>query len=156
MKFAGPIIYGCARPTHSDLNLSPGLDFEARIVAKVNAAQRLREALVSKHCSPGQLNMGSITDAYPPVERRLRITRSALEVLAQARHPYSIMCGGKNDAAFGTRMTGQGLWAQLLRQRFIKACSHLGLDRERLALDLTQFSAAGLAPTQAAAQGKLF
>ena len=281
-------IYCYARPTHSYLNLSPGLDFETRIVAKVNAAQRLREALASKHYSPGQLNIGSVTDAYQPVERRLRITRSVLEVLAQARHPYSIitksslverdidligpmaaqgmaavyvsittldaelarklepraaaphrrlktietlvragvpvgvsvspvipflnepelerilqaardagassafsivlrlpwevnplfqnwlqqhvpdkaqrimarvrdMRGGKDyDAAFGTRMTGQGVWAQLLRQRFIKACSRLGLNRERLTLDLTQFSATGLGPASSAAQGELF
>ncbi len=281
-------IYCYARPTHSYLNLSPGLDFETRIVAKVNAAQRLREALASKNYSPGQLNIGSVTDAYQPVERRLRITRSVLEVLAQARHAYSIitksslierdidligpmaaqgmaavyvsittldaelarklepraaaphrrlktietlvragvpvgvsvspvipflnepelerilqaardagassafsivlrlpwevnplfqnwlqqhvpdkaqrimarvrdMRGGKDyDAAFGTRMTGQGVWAQLLRQRFIKACSRLGLNRERLTLDLTQFSAAGLGPASAAAQGELF
>jgi DNA repair photolyase len=281
-------IYCYARPTHSYLNLSPGLDFETRIVAKVNAAQRLREALASKNYSPGQLNIGSVTDAYQPVERRLRITRSVLEVLAQARHPYSIitksslverdidligpmaaqgmaavyvsittldaelarklepraaaphrrlktietlvragvpvgvsvspvipflnepelerilqaardagassafsivlrlpwevnplfqnwlqqhvpdkaqrimarvrdMRGGKDyDAAFGTRMTGQGVWAQLLRQRFIKACSRLGLNRERLTLDLTQFSAAGLGSAPAAAQGELF
>ncbi len=67
------------------------------------------------------------------------------------------MRGGKDyDAAFGTRMTGQGVWAQLLRQRFIKACSRLGLNRERLDLDLTQFSAAGLGPAAAAAQGELF
>jgi DNA repair photolyase len=281
-------IYCYARPTHSFLNLSPGLDFETRIVAKVNAAQRLREALASKNYTPGQLNIGSVTDAYQPVERRLRITRSLLEVLAQARHPYSVitksslverdidligpmaaqrmaavyvsittldaelarklepraaaphrrlktietlvragvpvgvsvspvipflnepelerilqaardagatsafsivlrlpwevnplfqnwlqqhvpdkaerimarvrdMRGGKDyDAAFGTRMTGQGVWAQLLRQRFLKTCSRLGLNRERLALDLTQFSAMGLGLSLPSAQGELF
>ena len=281
-------IYCYARPTHSYLNLSPGLDFETRIVAKVNAAQRLREALTSKHYTPGQLNIGSVTDAYQPVERRLRITRSLLEVLAQARHPYSVitksslverdidliapmavqrmaavyvsittldaelarklepraaaphrrlktietlvragipvgvsvspvipflnepelerilqaardagatsafsivlrlpwevnplfqnwlqqhvpnkaerimarvrdMRGGKDyDAAFGSRMTGQGVWAQLLRQRFLKACSRLELNRRRWDLDLTRFSAAGLGSAAVAAQGELF
>ena len=273
-------IYCYARPTHSYLNLSPGIDFETRIVAKVNAAERLREALSAKGYTPGQLNIGSVTDAYQPAERRLRITRSVIEVLSQARHPFSIitksslverdidliapmaqqrlaavyvsittldaalarklepraaaphrrlqtiralsdagipvgvsvspvipflnepelerileaardagassafsivlrlpwevnplfqqwlqqhvpdraerimsrvrdMRGGKdNDAQFGTRMTGQGVWAQLLRQRFKKACSRLGLNRERLDLDLTQFRPAGWASGQ--------
>ena len=273
-------IYCYARPTHSYLNLSPGIDFETRIVAKVNAAERLREALSARGYTPGQLNIGSVTDAYQPAERRLRITRSVIEVLSQARHPFSIitksslverdidliapmaqqrlaavyvsittldpslarklepraaapqrrlqtikalsdagipvgvsvspvipflnepeleriletardagassafsivlrlpwevnplfqqwlqqhvperadrimarvrdMRGGKdNDARFGTRMTGQGVWAELLRQRFKKACSRLGLNRERVDLDLTQFRPAGWASGQ--------
>jgi DNA repair photolyase len=281
-------IYCYARPTHSYLNLSPGLDFETRIVAKVNAAQRLRDALLSRNYTPGHLNIGSVTDAYQPVERRLRITRSVPEVLAQARHPYSIitksslverdidliapmaaqrmaavyvsittldadlarklepraaaphrrlktieslvragvpvgvsvspvipflnepelervlqaardagatsafsivlrlpwevnplfqnwlqqhipekaerimarvrdMRGGKDyDAAFGTRMTGQGVWAQLLRQRFLKACNRLGFNRQRMVLDLTQFDAARLGSQSPCAQGELF
>jgi hypothetical protein len=62
-------IYCFARPTHSYLNLSPGLDFETRIVAKINAAERLREALASRGYTPAQLNIGSVTDAYQPVER---------------------------------------------------------------------------------------
>ena len=264
-------IYCYARPTHSYLNLSPGLDFETRIVAKVNAAERLRAAFAQRNYEPLQLNIGSATDAYQPVERRLRITRSVIEVLAEHRHPFSVitkssgverdidliaplaaqrlaavyvsittldgdlarimepraaspqrrlrtirelaqagipvgvsvspmipfvnepelerileaareagagsafsivlrlpwevnplfqdwlqrhfperaarimarvrdMRGGKdNDARFGTRMTGQGVWAQLLRQRFHKACARLGLNRDRAELDLTQF-----------------
>jgi DNA repair photolyase len=84
-------IYCYARPTHSYLNLSPGLDFETRIVAKLNAAERLREALVARGYAPGHLNIGSVTDAYQPAERRLRITRSVIEVLAEAQHPFSII-----------------------------------------------------------------
>ncbi len=277
-------IYCYARPTHSYLNLSPGLDFETRIVAKVNAAERLREALSAKGYTPLHLNIGSVTDAYQPVERRLRITRSLIEVLAQARHPFSIitksslverdldliapmaaqgmaavyvsittldgalarvlepraaspqrrlrtiealaragvpvgvsvspvipflnepelerilqaaaaagasrafsivlrlpwevnplfqqwlqahvpekaarimarvreMRGGKdNDSRFGTRMTGQGVWAQLLRRRFEAACTRLALDRKRIELDLTQFRPPGRVP----GQGELF
>jgi len=87
-------VYCYARPTHSYLNLSPGLDFETRIVAKVNAAERLRLALSAKGYQPLQLNIGSVTDAYQPVERRLRITRAIIEVLAQARHPFSIITKG--------------------------------------------------------------
>ncbi len=277
--------HGCsycfARPTHSYLNLSPGLDFETRIIAKVNAAERLREALSARGYSPGHLNIGSATDAYQPVERRLRITRAILEVLQEARHPFSLvtksslverdldiiapmaaqglaavyvslttldgplarslepraaapqrrlrtiealaragvpvgvsvspvipflnepeleqllaaarqagasrafsivlrlpwevsplfqqwlqqhvpdkaerimarlreMRGGRdNDARFGTRMTGQGVWADLLRQRFVKACARLGLGRQRIELDLAQFRSPSGVPGQA-------
>jgi DNA repair photolyase len=277
-------VYCYALPTHSYLNLSPGLDFETRIVAKVNAAELLREALSARGYTPLQLNIGSVTDAYQPAERRLRITRSVIEVLSEARHPFSIitkgslverdidliapmaqaglaavyvsittldpalaralepraaaphrrlrtiealaragipvgvsvspvipflnepelerileaartagasrafsivlrlpwevnplfqhwldqhvperaarimarvreMRGGKdNDSRFGTRMTGQGAWAQLLRQRFDKACTRLGYQRERVELDLTQFRP----PGRQAGQGQLF
>ncbi|MDP3224023.1 MAG: radical SAM protein, partial [Rubrivivax sp.] len=63
------------------------------------------------------------------------------------------MRGGKDyDSGFGTRMTGQGVWAQLLRQRFEKACSSLGLNRQRLTLDLSRFRP----PGRATGQGELF
>jgi DNA repair photolyase len=277
-------IYCYARPTHSWLNLSPGIDFETRIVAKVNAAEKLREALSVRGYRPSHLNIGSVTDAYQPAERRLKITRSVIEVLAEARHPFSIitksslverdidliapmaqarlaavyvsittldaalaramepraaaphrrlrtievlsragvpvgvsvspvipflnepelerileaardagahsafsivlrlpwevnplfqqwlqehvperaerimarvrdMRGGKDyDADFATRMKGQGVWAQLLRQRFEKACARLGLNRQRTELDLTQFRP----PARQAGQAQLF
>jgi DNA repair photolyase len=264
-------IYCYARPTHSYLNLSPGIDFETRIVAKANAAERLREAFARPGYQPKMLNLGSVTDAYQPAERRLRITRAVVEVLAEHRHAFSVitksalierdldliaplaaeqlvavyvsittlepalarvlepraaaplrrlrtletlaragvpvgvsvspmipfvnepelerildaaaaagatrafsvvlrlpwevsplfqqwlqqhypdraarvmarvreMRGGRdNDARFGSRMTGQGIWAELLRQRFDKACARLGLNRERIELDLTRF-----------------
>ena len=280
--------HGCsycyARPTHSYLNLSPGIDFETRIVAKVNAAERLREALRARGYTPLLLNIGSVTDAYQPVERRLRITRSVIEVLAEANHAFSLitksslverdldliapmaakglaavyvsittldgelarklepraaaphrrlrtlqmlsragvpvgvsvspvipfvnepeiervleaardagasrafsivlrlpwevspifqqwlaehlpdraarvmarireMRGGKdNDPRFGSRMKGIGVWAELVRQRFEKACARLGLNRERHELDLTQFRP----PASNPAQGSLF
>ncbi|MBC7942430.1 MAG: PA0069 family radical SAM protein [Chitinophagaceae bacterium] len=277
-------IYCYARPTHSYLNLSPGLDFETRIIAKVNAAERLREALSMRGYVPMHLNIGSATDAYQPAERRLQITRSVIGVLSETRHPFSVitksslierdidliapmaterlaaayislttldphlaralepraaaphrrlrtietlaragipvgvsvspvipflnepelerilqaahdagasrafsivlrlpwevnplfqqwleqhvperaarimarvreMRGGKdNDSRFGSRMTGQGVWAQLLRQRFEKACAKLGLTRQRIELDLTQFRP----PAAQAGQGRLF
>lgn len=84
-------VYCFARPTHSYLNLSPGLDFETRIIAKVNAAARLREALSSPRYLPRMLNIGSATDAYQPVERHLRITRGLLEVLHECGHPFSLV-----------------------------------------------------------------
>jgi DNA repair photolyase len=279
--------HGCsycyARPTHSLLNLSPGVDFETRIVAKVNAVERLREALSARGYTPQMLNIGSVTDAYQPAERRLHITRRVIEVLSEARHPFSVftkgslierdidliapmaerrlaavyvslttldpalaramepraasparrlkiietlakagipvgvsvspvvpflnepelerileaareagavrafsivlrlpwevaplfkhwlsqhvpdqaerilarvreMRGGKDyDAAFGTRFTGRGVWAELLRQRFDKARIRLGFETDRIELDLTQFR-----PPLAAGQGELF
>lgn len=264
-------IYCFARPTHSYLNMSPGLDFETRIIAKVNAAQRLRETLAKRNYQPKLLNIGSATDGYQPVERKLRITRSLIELLAECEHPFSLvtkssgierdldlivpmaerrlaavyvsvtsldpelarilepraaaphrrlqtiatlanagvpvgvsvspvipfinepelerileaaasagatsafsivlrlpwevnplfqqwldqhfpqraarvmarvreMRGGKDyDARFGARMRGEGVWAQLLSQRFSKTVARLGLNRERVELDLTRF-----------------
>ncbi len=281
-------IYCYARPTHSYLNLSPGLDFETRIIAKVNAAERLRHALAQRNYEPLLLNIGSATDAYQPVERRLRITRSVIEVLAEHHHPFSLitkssgverdidliapmaarrlaavylsittldpqlarvmepraasperrlrtiaalaaagipvgvsvspvipflnepelerildaaaaagatsafsivlrlpwevnplfqdwlqqhvperaarimarireMRGGKdNEGQFGARMTGRGIWAELLRQRFHKACARLGLNRNRVELDLTQFQRGARAAAAAPAQASLF
>ena len=279
-------IYCFARPTHSYLNLSPGLDFETRIVAKVNAAERLREALARRGYEPRLLNLGSATDAYQPAERRLRITRRLIEVLSECGHAFSLvtkssgverdldliapmakrqlaavyvsittldsalarilepraaapqrrlrtiealaragvpvgvsvspvipfinepelervlaaaaeagascafsivlrlpwevnplfqnwlsqhfpdraarvmarvreMRGGRdNDARFGTRMRGEGVWADLLAQRFRKACARLGLNRDRFELDLTQFKPPR--PERSVGQGELF
>ncbi len=84
-------VYCFARPTHSYLNWSPGLDFETRILAKTNAAERLREALSRPAYVPKLLNIGAATDAYQPVERRLRITRSVIEVLQACGHPFSLV-----------------------------------------------------------------
>lgn len=281
-------IYCFARPTHSYLNLSPGLDFETKIVAKVNAAERLRAALAAPGYVPRPLNIGSATDAYQPSERRLRITRSVIEVLAECRHPFSIITksagverdidlleplarehlvavyvsiptidpalarimepraatperrlrtiarlasagipvgvsvsplipfinepelervlerakvvgassafatllrlpwevnplfqqwlqthfpdraarvmarvrelrGGRdNDARFGSRMTGQGVWARLLAQRFAKATQRLGYGTDRRPLDLSQFRRPRPQPEEASPQASLF
>jgi DNA repair photolyase len=272
-------VYCFARPTHSYLNLSPGLDFETKIIAKVNAVDRLRAAFASPGYEPLPLNIGSATDAYQPAERRLRITRGLIEVLHEFRHAFSIitkssgverdidllaplaadnlaavyvsvptldrnlacimepraasperriktietlaragipvgvsvspmipfinepelehvlerardagattafatvlrlpwevnplfqqwldthfperaarvmarvqeMRGGRdNDPRFQTRMTGQGVWAQLLSQRFKKATQRLGLRTERRPLDLSAFRRTAPAPS---------
>jgi DNA repair photolyase len=84
-------IYCYARPTHGWLNLSPGRDFETHIVAKVNAAERLRAELAAAAYEPRAINLGSITDAYQPAERRLRITRSVIEVLKEHRHAFTVI-----------------------------------------------------------------
>ena len=281
-------IYCYARPTHSYLNLSPGLDFETRIIAKTNAAQRLREAFSARSYSPMLLNIGSATDAYQPAERKLGITRQVIEVCSEFRHPFSLITkssgverdidliapmaaqnlaavyvsittldpalarvmepraaaperrlqtirrlaaagipvgvsvspvipflnepelervleaaaeagarsafsivirlpwevnplfqqwlqqhfperaarvmariremrgGADNSSRFGERMTGSGIWAQLLRQRFHKAADRLGLQRARVELDLTQFRSARREAAVAHAQASLF
>ncbi|RYX90327.1 MAG: PA0069 family radical SAM protein [Comamonadaceae bacterium] len=84
-------IYCFARPTHSYLNLSPGLDFETRIIAKQNIADVLRAELQKRSYRPQLLNIGSATDCYQPVERELRLTRSVIETLQEARHPFSLV-----------------------------------------------------------------
>jgi DNA repair photolyase len=264
-------VYCFARPTHSYLDMSPGLDFETRIIAKVNAAEKLREAFASPSYQPLMLNIGSATDAYQPIERKLGITRSLIELMSECRHPFSMvtkssgierdldlvapmaaqrlvaiylsitsldpqlarilepraaaphrrlrtiealakagvpvgvsvspiipfinepelerileaaanagatsafsivlrlpwevnpifqrwldehfpdraarvmarireMRGGKDyDSRFGARMKGEGVWAQLLQQRFEKAAARWGFNRTRVELDLTQF-----------------
>ena len=84
-------IYCYARPSHSYLNLSAGIDFETRLFAKTNAAELLHRELAKPgyRCSP--INIGANTDPYQPIERRYRITRSVLEVLAEYRHPCTII-----------------------------------------------------------------
>ncbi|WCM94870.1 PA0069 family radical SAM protein [Acidovorax sp. NCPPB 2350] len=280
-------VYCYARPTHSYLNLSPGLDFETRIIAKHNIAEVLRAELARPGHVPHLLNVGSATDCYQPVERELGLTRAVIEVLRDARHPFSLItkssgverdidllaplardrlaaayvtvttldaalarrlepraaaphrrlrtiralaeagipvgvsvapqipfitedmeqvleaardagatsafytairlpweldglmrewlelhypqraarvmariqdlhglsaearaAGRSYDSRFATRMKGSGLWADLLRQRFMAACKRLGLNRQRTELDMSQFRP-GLARGQA-------
>ena len=272
--------HGCsycyARPSHSYLGLSPGLDFETVIIARRGLAERLRHELSRPGYTPATLAIGTVTDAYQPVERELRLTRAALDVLHAARHPWALVTkgsgverdldliapmgqagqaavyvtlttldaelarrleprapapwrrlrtirtlaeagvpvgvsvapqipfinedmeqvlaaareagatrafytvlrlpwelgplfrewldlhypqraarvmarindlrGGKDyDSAFAQRMGGQGLWADLLRQRFTKACARLGYQREARALDASAFRPPGSA-----------
>ena len=84
-------IYCYARPSHAYLELSPGLDFETRLFAKTNAAERLREELAKPGYQPSTIALGANTDCYQPIERKYRITRQILEVLAECEHPVSIV-----------------------------------------------------------------
>ncbi|RZL54934.1 MAG: PA0069 family radical SAM protein [Variovorax sp.] len=84
-------IYCFARPTHSYLNLSPGLDFETRLVAKRNLVDVLRAELGRKGYRPSQIALGTATDCYQPIERELRLTRSVLELLDETNHPFGIV-----------------------------------------------------------------
>lgn len=84
-------VYCFARPSHSYLDLSPGLDFETRIFAKRNAAERLRAELARPGYVPHPIALGINTDGWQPSERRLHISRECLQVLAETRHPVSIV-----------------------------------------------------------------
>src|SRR3954466_9462579 len=76
-------VYCYARPSHAYLELSPGLDFETKLFAKTNAAELLREALAKPGYVPSPIAIGANTDCYQPIERRFKITRQILEVLAE-------------------------------------------------------------------------
>ena len=269
-------VYCYARPSHSYLGLSPGLDFETKIIAKRNLAEVLVRELAAKNYVPKLIALGTVTDGYQPVERDLKITRSALEVMAACHQPVAIvtkgsgverdidllapmaarglasvymtitsldgplcrklepraaapqrrlrtiralaeagipvgvsvapqipfinddmvqvleaawaagarsafytvlrlpwelnplfqewlglhypqraarvmarvreMRGGKDyDAAWGQRMKGEGVWSDLIRQRFDKTCAKLGFNQQRVAHDVGQFDASALA-----------
>ena len=83
-------VYCFARPTHSYIGLSSGLDFESRLFAKPNAAQLLQRHLSRKGYVPKVIALGTNTDAYQPIEREWKITRQILEVLEAANHPVTI------------------------------------------------------------------
>ena len=281
-------VYCYARPNHAYVGLSPGLDFESRLFAKVNAPQLLARELCSPKYVPAPMAVGVVTDAYQPIERQLRLTRGCLEVLERSRHPAQLITksslierdldllqpmaaraqvlvnvslttldhglarkmeprcasptrrletirrlsqagvpvgvsvspvipfinepeiehilaaayeagarwafhvvirlpwevehlfrqwlethfpqrtervwariaemragageGKINDARFGSRMTGEGVWADLIHQRFAKACERLGYASEYPALSVDGF----VPPRPASAQGELF
>ncbi|HET8554649.1 MAG TPA: PA0069 family radical SAM protein [Rhodanobacteraceae bacterium] len=84
-------IYCFARPSHSYLDLSPGLDFETKIRAKTNLADVLRVELAKPGYRVRPINIGSNTDPYQPVEKHQQLTRAALEVLAASHHPCTIV-----------------------------------------------------------------
>jgi DNA repair photolyase len=84
-------IYCFARPTHSYLGLSPGLDFETRLFAKVNAPELLRRELAKPAYVPESIALGVNTDAYQPCERQFGITRRVLEVLNECEHPVGLI-----------------------------------------------------------------
>jgi DNA repair photolyase len=74
--------------------LSPGLDFETRLIAKRGLAERLRHELASPRYQPGLMALGTITDAYQPLDRELRLTREVLQVLHDCHHPMAVVTKG--------------------------------------------------------------
>lgn len=83
--------YCYARPTHEYLGFSAGLDFETKVLVKADAPQLLRAELMKKSWTPQAIAFSGVTDAYQPAERRLRITRGCMEVLAEFRNPVVVV-----------------------------------------------------------------
>jgi DNA repair photolyase len=84
-------IYCYARPTHEYLGFSSGLDFETRILVKHELPELLRGQLARPSWRPQVIGISGVTDAYQPIERKLRLTRRCLEVLADFRNPCSLI-----------------------------------------------------------------
>lgn len=84
-------IYCYARPTHEFLGFSAGLDFESKIMVKYDAPEKLRRRLASSKWKPQVLMMSGVTDPYQPIERKLKITRGCLKVLAEFLNPVGII-----------------------------------------------------------------
>jgi DNA repair photolyase len=105
-------IYCFARPTHTYLGHSAGLDFETKLYAKVNAAELLERELASPRYQPKYIALGAVTDPYQPIEREHRITRSVLEVLDRTNHPVGIVTKSAlvvRDVDILARMASRGL-----------------------------------------------
>jgi DNA repair photolyase len=88
----GVVSHNCyARPSHGFRNLSPGIDFETKLFAKVNAAELLRKELSVPGYKPDEIMIGANTDPYQPIEREYKITRSVLEVCAEFNQPVGLI-----------------------------------------------------------------
>ena len=108
--------HGCcycyARPSHSYLGWSPGLDFETRLVAKRDPGRLLRAELARSGYRPGLLALGTVTDAYQPLERELGLSREILQVLHDCHHPVAIVTKGhgiERDIDLLAPMAARGL-----------------------------------------------
>ncbi len=84
-------VYCFARPTHTYWGLSAGLDFETKLTARVNAVELLEKALAKPSHKVSPIALGINTDAYQPIERRYKLTREILKVLAITKHPVTIV-----------------------------------------------------------------
>ena len=104
-------IYCFARPSHAWLNLSPGLDFETRLIARPGLARVLERELRAKSYIPRPLAIGTNTDPYQPIEAKWRVMREVVEVLAAFRHPLAITTKGtliERDLDLLAPMAAQG------------------------------------------------
>lgn len=118
-------IYCYARPSHAYWDMSPGIDFETRLIAKTGMADRLREEL----CKPGYvcrpINLSGNTDCYQPIEAQHGTTRSLLEVLLECRHPVTLV----TKSALILR--DRELLAEMARHRLVRVFVSLtSLDNE--------------------------
>src|SRR5215208_460729 len=84
-------VYCFARPTHAFLGLSPGLDFESKLLAKPDAPELLEKELSAPNYQPRTIAIGTNTDPYQPIERKYQVMRGILEVLERAGHPVGIV-----------------------------------------------------------------
>jgi len=117
-------IYCYARPSHAYLGLSPGLDFETKLLFKPEAATLLARELSRPGYRPAPIALGSNTDPYQPVERQLRLTRAILEVLSDFNHPCTIV----TKSALVLR--DLDLLAPMAERRLVRVClSVTTLDR---------------------------
>jgi DNA repair photolyase len=105
-------VYCFARPTHSYMGLSPGLDFESKLFAKPDAAKLLERELAKQGYQPRTIAIGTNTDPYQPIERQYRIMREILEVLEAHGHPVGIVTKSAlvvRDIDILSRMAERGL-----------------------------------------------
>jgi DNA repair photolyase len=105
-------VYCFARPSHSFMGLSAGLDFESRLFAKPDAARLLERELSKPGYEPQTIAIGTNTDPYQPIERQWRIMREVLEVLESFNHPVGIVTKSAlvtRDIDILSRMASKGL-----------------------------------------------
>jgi DNA repair photolyase len=105
-------VYCFARPSHSYMGLSPGLDFESKLFAKPDAARLLDNELSKKGYQPRTIAIGTNTDPYQPIEKKYRIMREILEVLEARQHPVGIVTKSAlvvRDIDILSRMAEKGL-----------------------------------------------
>jgi len=105
-------IYCFARPSHAFLGLSPGLDFETKLIARPNAAAQLRKELSNPRYTPAIIALGTNTDPYQPVEKKRRIMRDVMQVLSDFNHPVGIVTKGtliERDIDILAPMAAKGL-----------------------------------------------
>ncbi|MAU45197.1 MAG: radical SAM protein [Yangia sp.] len=105
-------IYCFARPSHAYLGLSPGLDFETRLIARPDAPEVLSRELRARRYQPQTIAIGTNTDPYQPIERDRGIMRACLEVLRDFKHPVAIVTKGtliERDIDILSEMASQGL-----------------------------------------------
>jgi DNA repair photolyase len=148
-------IYCFARPSHSFLGLSPGLDFETRLTAKPEAAAVLRTELSRRGYRPETIAMGTNTDPYQPIEKKFGIMREILTVLRDFRHPVSVLTKSaviERDADILGEMGRDGLAAAglsvtTLDRRLARAMEPRAAAPERRLLALRRLTNAGI-PTR--------
>lgn len=87
--------HGCsycyARPSHAYLGLSPGLDFETKLIVKTNLHEQLKKELSARNYRCQPISLGANTDPYQPIEKNYRLTRGILEILLECQHPVTIV-----------------------------------------------------------------